>query len=81
MLQYDEGQHGVGGKDAIDFNIRINQFLDHYLKGTPPPLWMTQGRPAKLKGIEERLELDLEGSCGDNCQVCSKKEYSNISSR
>ncbi len=33
------------------------------------------GRPAKLKQIEERFELDLKGSCGDNCKVCLEKNY------
>ncbi len=35
MLQYDEGGHGVHGKDAIDLTIRMTQFFDHYLKGYP----------------------------------------------
>ncbi len=40
MLQYDNGGHGLFGKDANDFTYRINQFFDHYLKGYPPPAWM-----------------------------------------
>ncbi len=79
MLQYDEGQHAIATtKDQIDFTIRITQFFDHYLKGYPPPAWMTKGRPAKLKGIDDRLELDPEGSCGDDCKICQKKDYRNI---
>ncbi len=27
MLQYDQGGHGVGGQDAIDFAIRLTQFF------------------------------------------------------
>ncbi len=49
MLQYDEGTHGVGGKESIDFTTRITQFFDYYLKKSPPPKWMTEGIPAKLK--------------------------------
>ncbi len=75
MLQYDEGGHGLTGSDEKDFTIRITQFLDHYLKGAPPPRWMTQGRPANLKGIEARLELDPDGFCGQNCKICSEKKY------
>ncbi len=77
MLQYDNGGHGLWHRslDAIDFTIRTIQFFDHYLKGTPPPGWMTQGRPAKLKGIDDRFELDLEGSCGDSCKICREKNY------
>ncbi|MFI5140209.1 MAG: S9 family peptidase [Sphingobacteriales bacterium] len=71
-LQYDDGKHTVSGKDSKDFTIRYTQFMDHYLKGAPAPCWMTEGIPAKLKGIESRYELDPEGSCGNNCPVCKK---------
>ncbi len=53
--------------------FRMTQYFDHYLKGYPPPRWMTQGRPAKLKQIDDRLELDPQGSCGDSCQICKEK--------
>jgi dienelactone hydrolase len=62
LLEYENSGHGVAGKDAEDFDLRIRQFFDHYLKDAPPPKWMTMGRPAKLKGIEERLELDTSGA-------------------
>ncbi|HEX9512830.1 MAG TPA: prolyl oligopeptidase family serine peptidase [Puia sp.] len=61
MLQYDDGNHGVWGKSATDFSIRLAQFFDHYLKGAPAPKWMVQGIPAKMKGIETGLELDGSG--------------------
>ena len=61
LLQYDEGNHGLFGKEAIDFSVRMAQFFDHYLKGAPPPKWMTQGVPARLEGIETGLDLDLSG--------------------
>jgi len=61
MLQYDEGDHVVYRKAALDFTIRIEQFFDHYLKGAPPPLWMTEGIPAKRKGIDDGLQLDRSG--------------------
>jgi len=62
MLQYDNGAHGVHGREAIDFTVRITQFFDHYLKETPPPKWMTAGIPAKLKGIYTGYELDTSGT-------------------
>ena len=62
MLQYDEGGHSVFGKDAIDYTIRLTQFFDYYLKGAPPPVWMTEGIPARLKGIETGYELDTSGA-------------------
>jgi len=58
MLQYDNGLHTVWNKDAVDLTKRVTQFFDHYLKGAKAPLWMTQGIPAKLKGIETGLSLD-----------------------
>lgn len=57
MLQYDDGEHEVGGKEAQDFTIRMAQFFDHYLKGKPSPVWLEEGIPAKLKGIDDGLRL------------------------
>jgi dipeptidyl aminopeptidase/acylaminoacyl peptidase len=61
MLQYDKGGHGVQGREAEDLTIRMTQFFDHYLKGAPPPRWLTEGIPAKLKGVDLKLDLDLSG--------------------
>jgi dienelactone hydrolase len=58
LLEYNEGNHGVQGASAEDFSIRIGQFFDTYLKGAPPPKWMIYGVPAKLKGVEDRFDLD-----------------------
>ncbi|MBO9574087.1 MAG: S9 family peptidase, partial [Chitinophagaceae bacterium] len=41
LLEYDKGGHSVWGKDAQDLTVRATQFFDHYLKGAPPPIWMT----------------------------------------
>jgi hypothetical protein len=58
-LQYDEGRHNLFGlKDPRDFTIRYTQFFDHYLKGAPMPVWMKEGIPYKLKGVEGRYELE-----------------------
>lgn len=40
-----------------DFNIRMAQFFDHYLKGEPKPLWMERGVPAMEKGVNQGYEL------------------------
>ncbi|MEN8248730.1 MAG: prolyl oligopeptidase family serine peptidase [Bacteroidota bacterium] len=40
-----------------DFNIRLAQFFDYYLKGAPMPVWMDRGVPAIEKGINQGLEL------------------------
>jgi dipeptidyl aminopeptidase/acylaminoacyl peptidase len=59
MLEYtDYGNHGVYGKSADDFTIRMSQFFDHYLKDKPAPIWMTKGLPARLKGIETGLDFE-----------------------
>jgi dipeptidyl aminopeptidase/acylaminoacyl peptidase len=59
LLQYNSGYgHGVNGKAATDYHMRMMQFFGYYLKGEPPPVWMTQGIPAYLKGAEDGLELD-----------------------
>jgi dipeptidyl aminopeptidase/acylaminoacyl peptidase len=77
MLQYDNGNHTLDGNipEARDYTIRLTQFFDHYLKGYPPPAWMTRGVPAKMKGIETRYELDPKGECGPDCRICKKKDY------
>jgi len=61
MLQYDHGDHGVQGIDAVDFTIRMEQFFDHYLKAALPPRWMTEGVSASEKGNDNGYELDRSG--------------------
>jgi dipeptidyl aminopeptidase/acylaminoacyl peptidase len=61
LLEYEDGNHGVFGKSAIDYSTRMMQFFDHYLKDKPAPLWMLEGRPAKLKGVDDKLGLDTLG--------------------
>ena len=43
-----------------DFQIRMQQFFDHYLKEEPMPIWMKEGVPAVLQGIEKGYELTEE---------------------
>ena len=61
MLQYDEGDHFVFGKDALDYTLRLTEFFGYYLKDEPPPKWMTEGIPARLKGIDSGLDSDTSG--------------------
>jgi dipeptidyl aminopeptidase/acylaminoacyl peptidase len=61
MLQYDEGNHGVFGENARDLTTRVTQFFNFYLKGTPPPRWMSNGIRAMNKGVDTGLELDDTG--------------------
>jgi dipeptidyl aminopeptidase/acylaminoacyl peptidase len=43
-----------------DWNIRMQQFFDHYLQGAPAPRWMTEGVPAIQKGQTLGLETEWE---------------------
>lgn len=66
MLQYENGDHGVSGKSAKDYTIRMLQFFNHYLKNEPAPIWMTRGVPAKMKGVVDGFQLDHEISTPTN---------------
>jgi hypothetical protein len=57
MLQYDEGGHGLDGNNSLDYAVRLMQFFNHFLKGSLAPKWMISGVPARLKGIENGIEL------------------------
>jgi dipeptidyl aminopeptidase/acylaminoacyl peptidase len=44
LLSYpDEGHHLGRKENQKDFQVRMRQFFDHYLKGAPAPQWMTDG--------------------------------------
>ena len=52
MLNYNGEPHWlVKRENRIDFQIRMMQFFDHYLKGATEPDWMLKGVPALEKGI------------------------------
>lgn len=58
LLQYNGEDHNLTlRKNAKDLSIRLSQFFDHYLKGAPAPLWMTEGLPAVEKGKTLKYEL------------------------
>ena len=53
LLSYpDEPHHLAKKENQKDFQIRMKQYFDHYLKGTPAPKWMTDGVPFLRKSIE-----------------------------
>jgi dipeptidyl aminopeptidase/acylaminoacyl peptidase len=46
FLSYpDEPHHLAREENQKDFQIRMKQFFDHYLKDAPMPLWMSEGVP------------------------------------
>lgn len=54
MLNYNGEPHWpVKRENRMDFQIRMKQYFDHYLKGAPAPSWMTEGVPATEKGIRK----------------------------
>lgn len=58
MLVYNNEEHNLGKRpNMIDLSIRMMQFFDHYLKGKPMPLWMSEGLPALQKGQQLKYEL------------------------
>lgn len=61
LLAYDGG-HGLSGKNASDFSIRMMQFFDHYLKDKLAPVWMVDGIPASRRGLDDGLALDVKGT-------------------
>ena len=53
MLNYNGEPHWpVKRENRMDFQIRMKQFFDHYLKAAPMPTWMKEGVPATEKGIK-----------------------------
>jgi dienelactone hydrolase len=58
MLVYNGEDHNlIQRKNRKDFTVRLSQFFDHYLKGAPMPVWMSEGIPAVNKGRTMGLEL------------------------
>lgn len=46
LLSYpDENHHLANKNNQIDFQIRMKQYFDHYLKDVPAPEWLKQGIP------------------------------------
>ena len=63
MLNYNDEPHWpVKRQNRMDFNLRMEQFFDHYLKGSAIPVWMKEGVPAVEKGLNDGLQMPLEGS-------------------
>jgi len=53
FLQYrNEPHHLKKYANKLDYSIRMKEFFDHYLKGTPMPGWMKNPVPFRRKGKE-----------------------------
>ena len=54
MLNYNDEPHWPTKRENIkDFQIRMQQYFDHYLMDQPMPAWMEKGIPAIEKGINK----------------------------
>ena len=61
FLNYNDEPHWpLKMQNRKDFNLRLSQFFDFYLKGAPKPVWMERGVPAIEKGIHQGYEY-VEG--------------------
>jgi hypothetical protein len=58
MVNYNDEPHWpVTFHEKRDWNIRMQQFFDHFLKNAPAPVWLEYGIPATEKGRTLGLEL------------------------
>ena len=58
FLNYNGEPHWpLKRQNRVDFNIRMQQFFDYYLKDAAMPKWMKDGVPAIEKGINQGYEL------------------------
>ena len=61
LLNYNDDDHNLTKlANKKDLSIRMRQFFDYYLLGTPMPYWMLEGVPAVNKGINPGYELIQE---------------------
>jgi dipeptidyl aminopeptidase/acylaminoacyl peptidase len=62
LLEYEQEGHAIYDyNNKLDYTIRMQQFFDHYLKGSPAPFWMTKGIHASVKEICNGLKLEKSG--------------------
>ena len=61
LLNYNGEPHWpLKWQNRFDFNIRMQQYFDHYLMDAPMPDWMKKGIPAIEKGIRSGYETDAK---------------------
>jgi dipeptidyl aminopeptidase/acylaminoacyl peptidase len=59
LLNYNDEPHWpLKLQNRIDFQTRMQQYFDHYLKDAPMPRWMLRGVPAIEKSILQGYELE-----------------------
>jgi dipeptidyl aminopeptidase/acylaminoacyl peptidase len=54
LFDYNNDNHGIGKRaNAVDWDIREQQYFDHFLLGGPIPEWMDKGIPYVKKGRDQ----------------------------
>jgi dipeptidyl aminopeptidase/acylaminoacyl peptidase len=62
LLNYNDEPHWpVKMQNRLDFQLRMQQFFDHFLKDAPEPCWMKKG----VSAMEKSEKLNLETNCED----------------
>lgn len=59
LLSYPDEPHHLARKpNQVDFQRRMKEYFDHYLKGEPAPRWITDGVPYRdrARELQERNE-------------------------
>lgn len=57
LINYNDEPHWpTTAANVRDWNIRMQQYFDHFLKGAPAPRWLVEGIPATEKGRTLGLE-------------------------
>lgn len=58
MLNYNGGGHNLHHWGMRkDFDKRMRQFFDHYLKDEPMPRWMVEGINIRERGVDPKFDL------------------------
>ncbi len=61
FLNYNGDGHNLMERGAcMDWDKRMYQFFDYYLKGAAMPRWMKEGIKSTEKGIDQKLDLTEE---------------------
>ena len=75
MLVYPDGGHTLDGQDAEDFDVRMMQFFDHYLKDKSAPIWMLDGIPASRRYLETHFVIDSTGRTPGSGILTKEQQY------
>ncbi len=65
LFNYNGEAHGLRKyQNQKDWQVRMQQYFDHYLKDSPAPVWLVEGVPAVKK--DKTLGLELVGEESDS---------------